>query len=272
MFHLPFQLNDNTKPVEVCRRPVDVLATQEEVDHLVREGWLQLDGLVSEGQLEIYREALDRVVAAEVDDPRTEHVPNNGHYLRSLLDKDAAFHPMLHMHKPLSIGRATVGPQVWFDVEARVVPAGVPGMRVNWHIHHRVIPDPMPPFFSYPHAIHGLLYLDDVSEDTGCICILPRSHNNPHLSIPAGNCDPQPGEVRVPTKAGTILLMHANTWHRTVPTTVYADRRRLLLFGYTPAWIKSDVARGVKPKIRLTDELKAQGDAEIRELLGEYYW
>ena len=272
MYQLPFLINDNTKTEGECRRTVDVLATEDDIDHFVREGWLQFDGEFTNAELETFRQALDRVATVEKDDPSTEHISGNGHYIRSLLDKDSAFHPMIWMKKPLSIGRAVVGPQVWFDLEARIVSAGIPGMGVNWHIHHRVILTPMPPFFSYPHAVHGLLYLDDVTPDTGPICILPRSHMQTDLRIPKGNCDDIEGQVIIPTKAGSCLLMHANLWHRTIPTTAYSIRRRLLLFGYTPSWIKPDVARGVKPKVRLTDELRKNGDRELRELLGEYYW
>ncbi|WP_431201379.1 phytanoyl-CoA dioxygenase family protein [Bradyrhizobium betae] len=272
MYKIAFDINDNTKDKAARIRSVDVLASVDEVEHLVREGWLQIDGLFSDVELQSFRQAIEEVVTAETDNPTTEHIPGNGHYIRSLLDKHSAFHSLIRMKRPLSIARAVLGPQVWFDAEARVVPAGIAGMRVNWHIHHRVIPAPLPPFFCYPHAVHGLIYLDDVNEDTGPIRILPGSHMQPHLDISNTDGEPRTAQVTLLPKAGTCLLMHANTWHSTVPTTRNAGRRRLLLFGYTPSWIRPDVARGVKPAATLTDELRKFGDAEMRELLGEYFW
>ena len=272
MAKLSFTINDNTLVPEKRRREVKVAGSQAEIDHLVSEGYLLIDGIFERAQLQSLGEALDRVVARETHDPATEHLAGNGHYVRDLLNKDTAFHSLLAMHKPLAISRVVLGPQVWFDAEARVVPAGIAGLRVNWHIHHRVIPDPMPPFFSYPHAIHGLLYLDDVDDDNGPICLLPRSHASPHLSFPTGSQQDREGQVLLPVRAGACLLAHANLWHRTIPTTANARRRRVILFGYTPAWIKSDVARGVKADRALTDTLREQGDDETRELLGGFVW
>lgn len=272
MYEIPFLINDSTRSIEARQRPVQVMATQDEINHLVEKGYLQIDNLFDDATLEEFRRGLDRVIALETDNPMTEHLKDNGHYIRSLLDKDAIFHSLLYMKQPLSISRAVIGPQVCFDAEARVVPPNIPGLCVNWHIHHRLVPEPLPPFFCYPHAIHGLLYLDDVDHSTGPICLLPGSHLKPHLAIPSGNGEDREGQLILPVKAGTCLLMHANVWHRTIPTTKDAKQRRLILFGYNPPWIKPDIIRGVKPENRLTDELRKNGDAELRELLGEFHW
>nr|WP_315423533.1 phytanoyl-CoA dioxygenase family protein [uncultured Pedobacter sp.] len=273
MFNINYKINNNSNVYsDDLNRSVTVDGSIEEVNHLVNNGYLVIKNLFDEDQLNKFKAALARVVNLELNDPNTELL-ENGHYIRHLLDKDRDFHPLIEMKKPLSISRAVLGPQVWFDAEARVVAANIEGLSVNWHIHHRVIPNPLPPMFCYPHAIHGILYLDDIDSDTGQICILPGSHKNHTLNIvDGGNDHDQKNVVTLKIKAGTCLLLHANLWHKTTPTTKNAKQRRLILFGYTPSWIKPDVARGVKVKKTLTDALKENGSKELRELLGDFNW
>lgn len=148
----------------------------------------------------------------------------------------------------------------------------MPGLGVKWHIHHRVIPNPLPAFFCYPHAIHGLLYLDSVDTDSGPICILPGSHLKHNLNVDSKSNFDIEGQLIIPVKAGTCLLMHANLWHKTMPTTDMATKRRVILFGYTPSWIKSDITRGAKTGLNFIDKLRNNSNNETRELLGEFYW
>lgn len=269
---IDYHINDNTRGEEDRRYRVEVEATREELRQLVEQGYMLRRGLFPDSLVRAFGEALDRVSAAEIDDPRTELLANNGHYLRSLIDKDPIFTEVLRNRAALSIGRALLGPQVWFDIEGRIAFADVPGQKVSWHIHLRVVPDPLPPFFVYPHAIHCLLYLDDVDQDSGPICLLPGSHRWLHYDIPPGDDGDKPGQVILPVKGGDCLFMHGNVWHRTLPSRPGCPKRRLLLFGYTPAWIRSDLARGVRVDETTTRELRRTGNREMRELLGEYYW
>jgi hypothetical protein len=156
-------------------------------------------------------------------------------------------------------------------MEARIALAGVPAAGVPWHIHMRVIPDPMPPFFCYPHSVHGLIYLDPVGELEGPLCVVPGSHRNPRLDLD-GSYEPHPDEVRLTFDPGDCILLHGNLWHRTVPTAPNCGRRGLLLFGYAPSWLKNDLARGVKTDGSLTEQLRASGDPELVELLDGFHW
>lgn len=269
---IEYRINDNTREEADRRHRVEVSATREELRQLVEQGYLLRRGLFPDSLVRAFGDALDRVSAAEIDDPKTELLGNNGHYLRNLMDKDPIFTEVLKNRVALSIGRAVLGPQVWFDIEGRIAFANVPGQKVDWHIHLRVVPDPLPPFFAYPHALHCLLYLDDVDETSGPICLLPGSHRWLHYDVPPGDSTDKPGQVVLPVEAGHCLFMHGNLWHRTLPSGSNCSKRRLLLFGYTPSWIRSDLARGIKVEPTTTEELRRTGDREMRELLGEYYW
>lgn len=272
MTSIQFTINDNTKKSDHTLRQITCKATQDEINRFIDQGYMILENEISVNTIDSFRETLDRIALAEEASENTEHLQGNGHYIRDLLNKDSVFHSLLYLEEPKNISRAVLGPQVWFDAEARIVPAGTAELGVGWHIHHRVIPSPYPPFFSYPHAIHGLLYLDDVDMDTGPICIMPGSHKEHAVQQPRNTFEDKEGQICLPVKSGTILLMHCNLWHKTIKTTAKAKKRRLIIFGYTPSWIKSDIARGVKANTALTDSLKNSSDIEIRELLGEYFW
>lgn len=254
------------------RRTVRVHASHEEIDTLVTQGFLLRSGMFPDESLDRMRAAVDRLEAVERDHPLGEHIPGNGFYLRYLRDKDEVFRDLMFFEPPLSIARAVLGPQVWFDVDARIAYEGQAGKLVPWHIHKRVVPKPLPPFFSYPHGIHCLLYLDSVGEAEGALVVLPGSHHDYELSLPDGDTRDMPDQQMLYPQAGDCLIMHSNLWHRTVPTAAHCKRRRLVLFGYEPSWSKSSVARGVLPENPLTAELRERDDQELVELLDRWTW
>ncbi|GAA4241057.1 hypothetical protein GCM10022254_68390 [Actinomadura meridiana] len=254
------------------RRTVATAATPEELDTLVGTGYLTRPKLLDRAAAEALAAAVLGLAEAEADRPEAESLPGQSIYLRSLLDKDAAFHFLLRLEPALSIARTLLGPQVWIDLEARLNHAGRSGVAVPWHAHLPVIPDPLPALFSYPHQIHCLIYLDRVTEREGALCLLPGSHRGGGTRLPLGDQTDQPGQVELYFEPGDAVLIHAGLWHRTVPSSVDAGYRRLLLLGYVPSWVRADTGRGVPAERPLTAELARTGDAETRELLGEFQW
>lgn len=267
---LDFVVNDARK--NFPRRPVDVRASQEELDAFASDGYLMRRQLLTSDQVERLREAVDELTEAELNAPTAEVLPGNGFYIRSLLDKHRSFHELIRFQPTLSVARALIGPQVWFDIDARVAFAGVPEARVPWHIHMRVVPEPFPPFFCFPHQIHVIVYLDPVGEDEGQLCLLPGSHLRHDLRADRDEVEFRRDQMLLTFEPGDCLLIHGNLWHGTLPTTDMCGPRRLLLMGYQPSWIKSEVARGVKVSRGLTDELRATGDPELIELLDGWHW
>lgn len=248
--------------------PVD--ATEEELRHLVEQGFLVREGFFTPQQLEDMRVALARIAEAEQD--YGDGGCFGGQYLRFLMDKDPVFLNLFRFQPTLSIAQAVLGPQIQFDqVDARIVPAKE-GHAVPWHVHFRVIPEPLPPFFSYPHAIHCLLYLDDIDERNGQLCVLPGSHRNLHETYAAEDCSDKPGQVLLSMRAGACFIMHCNLWHRTMPSRKDAGSRRLIIFGYMPSWMRGDELGGVKPSKSIREELFKTADPKSRQLLGEFYW
>jgi ectoine hydroxylase-related dioxygenase (phytanoyl-CoA dioxygenase family) len=265
-----YRINDSTKGFP--ERSVPLHASAEQMETLMRDGYVFVRDFVDAALAHDMREALDAIAEEEMRHPKGEWVPGNGFYLRHLLDKHEVFVELMRREPALSIARAALGPQVWFGAEARIAFEDEPQRNVPWHIHHRVIPDPMPPFFCYPHAINGILYLDDVTDREGPLCVLPGSHLEHHMFIPEGDESDREGQVIVHAQVGDCVIHHVNLWHRTLPTQPGCAKRRVVVFGYQPSWLKSEVKRGVKVAASRSEQLRDGGDADTRELLDGFHW
>ena len=92
------------------------------------------------------------------------------------MDKDPVFLELLKYPPVLSVCRVMMGPLVRLrGLTARISFPGAELQEPNWHQHMRVVSKPLPPWFSQPHAIDALIYLDDIDDDTGPVCIVPGS-------------------------------------------------------------------------------------------------
>ena len=245
-----------------------------EIQSLVKDGYVIRDGWFPEPELLAMRSALDRIFEDEKDMP-DERIDRYGgwRYFRHLMDKDPVFLKLLWFAPPRTIAQAVLGPQVRFDqVDAKYGVPHVASQYVPWHIHHRVIPDPLPPFFCYPHAIHCLLYLDAIDSSNGPLCVLPGSHEWTDQTYVQDQNSDLDGQVVLSLPAGACVLMHANLWHRVLRSQTETGYRRVILFGYLPAWLSGAEKGGVRPERSITDELRESGDDLTRALLGEFYW
>ena len=134
-----------------------------------------------------------------------------------------------------------------------------------WHQHLRVVSKPLPPWFSRPHCMDCLIYLDDLNEDTGAVAIVPGSHNWLDKGTPHTH-GPVEGETELRVKAGGGVLIHGNLWHRGLPTL--KAKRRMLILSYTPTWLRKSPHGGPPPEDGLTRDYLKEADLEERMLLG----
>lgn len=255
---------------EFPRHTVEVLATPEELASFVRNGYLVREGLIPREQVERLREALDEVVARDTHIERGDDRAFGGIFLRHLMYKHTAFLEFLHFQPTLSIARALLGPSVQVRAfTARVCYPDEPYQETDWHFHQRLIPDPLPPLFARPNTLDVLLYLDDINELNGPLCLVPSSHNWTNEDLEKDDFDDKPGQIILQLPAGSCVLIHGSLWHRAMPTRPGGTLRRLLIFGYSSAWNKQSVY-GVRPQNGLTTRLlqNSNVDEETRELLG----
>jgi hypothetical protein len=256
------------------KRKITVDATPGEIQHLVKKGFLIRPGLLSPPGVRRLRRALSEVLTDEKRRGRGSLDTCFGSsYVRHLLDKHPAFFSLFRLRSSVSIARAALGPQVKFDeITARVIDLRSQSSSSPWHIHLRVVPIPIPPFFTYPHGIDCLLYLDDIDEESGPLCVLPGSHHRKTDIYPLGDMTAKRGQRILQLNAGDCLMMHANLWHRSLPSVRNSGLRRLIIFGYLPSWVSGEEHGSAKPRSDVLSELRRQGNAQTRELAGEFYW
>lgn len=262
------------------KRSVEVLATAEEVERFVRDGYLVRERLLPQSEIERLRIALDETVAL---DGRLETEGGRafgGIFIRHLMDKHAAFLEFLDFAPTLSIARALFGPSVQIrGFTGRICYPDDPKQETEWHFHQRVIPDPIPPLLARPQTLDVLLYLDDIDDLNGPLCVVPGSHQWIDVDLPRDDFDDREDQVVLRLPAGSAVLAHGSLWHRAMPTQAGGTVRRLLLFGYGPAWQKGSIF-GEKPDGGLTTRLLSglnarnrmesadDGLEETREILG----
>jgi ectoine hydroxylase-related dioxygenase (phytanoyl-CoA dioxygenase family) len=263
-------LSHSIQPVE---RDIEVYASEEELHHLVEEGYLVRERLFQGEALERLRNALDEVALRETGGLHQVDGANNrqfgGVFLRYLADKHPAFLELVDFPPTVSVARAVLGPLVQIRTfGCRITVPGEPNQETHWHQHHQVASAPLPPWFVRPHGLDCLIYLDEIDDDNGPLCVRPGSHKEVVSSdLPADLYDDLPDQVVLRLPAGSVVMMHCMLWHRARPPKPERKNRRVLLLNYTPTWMKQ-APYGVKPENGLTQPLLDSGDPELRELLG----
>lgn len=241
-------------------RRVDVPATMEELAAFARDGYLVREQLCPPDLQERLRDAVAEVRTVE------GHAEGGADiFLRHLMDKHLAFLDLLHF-PTLPIARAMLGPQVQaLPVTARIAYPGQEKQFTTWHFHQRFVPEPLPPFFSTPNVLDSLVYLDDANDANGPLCVVPGSHVRHQEDLPVSDAD-LPGQVLLRPKAGDVVMIHGNLWHRALPTSTEGTIRRLLILSYCAVW----TTLGPRPTAGLTAELLQNADPETKELLGQW--
>lgn len=248
-------------------REIDVEATPAELENLRRDGYLVREQLFAGAALEHLRDGIDRLVAKEWDQHRNKEIGERswGIILRYLMDKDPVFLELLKFSPILSVAKAMLGPLIRLrGLSARITFPGAERQETPLHQHLRVLSKPLPPWFSEPHSMDALIYLDDLNTDTGTVSLVPGSHAWIDRQPPKTYA-PVAGELELRPKAGDAVLMHSNLWHRGGPTL--AAKRRMLILSYQPTWFRGS-PYGVQPEDGLTKELLKDADEETKMLLG----
>jgi ectoine hydroxylase-related dioxygenase (phytanoyl-CoA dioxygenase family) len=253
-------------------RQIEVHATPDELARFAREGYFVRPALLSPDHIQRLKQAMDEIAEQELAEGAvslSESREFGGVFLRHLMDKHPAFLELLHFEPTLSVARAMLGPQIQaLPVTARISYPTQKNQETKWHFHQRCIPDPMPPWFCRPHVIDCLLYLDEVNEANGQICVVPGSHERIHEELPADQHGSLPGEVALSLPAGSCVMIHGALWHRATPTRPDGEVRRLIILPYAAAWIQLPTF-GKRPTDGLTQSLRADADFETSELLGD---
>ena len=249
---------------------IEVHATPEELIKFDQTGILVRKKLFQGQALSRLQSALDQLEEREGQgkDRALSSKDGWGFIPRHLMDKDQAFLDLLKFQPLLSIARAMMGPLVRLrGLSARITyPGEDRHQQAPWHRHLRVISKPLPVWFSHPHCIDCLIYLDDLNNDTGQVIVVPESHKWLDREPPNVSDEWVEGQIELGIQAGGVVLIHGNLWHRTQPTL--RSKRRMLILSYTPTWLRESPHGGTKPESGLTNSFLQQADFEERMLLG----
>ena len=80
------------------------------------------------------------------------------------------------------------------------------------------------------------------------------------------------GEVTLSPRAGDVVLMHGNLWHRVRQTTGEGGSRRVITCVYAPSWLRIRAIDGSHLSHAVLDRVAAQGGPEREELMGAFSW
>lgn len=223
---------------------------REDVEFFQRWGYLVVDDAIDSPTIEALRTAIDGA------DERSEE-----QFIPSLHEQDDAFVALLANPPVFRRMQALLGASVQLhSATGRVTQPGEKDQ--NWH---RDVPWPVAPWGTPYGALPGQIncgyYLDEITEENGPIVIVPGSHRVP-FRPPEGHAR-FPEEVRVLATPGQAVMFDGCLYHRGA-ANVSQERRRVALYCYQPAWMKSREPFDGPVATRL----KEQGSDEMKLLMG----
>lgn len=209
-------------------RPVN---RAEQQAFYAEQGYLVLPELLSAAELTVLRTALAEVLSeaeglTESNDKFSVTQTDDGHWsVRRIFNPIAhhqAFHDLVFNPKILDVVENLIGPNIQLHhTKLNLKPPSSRQARFEWHQDY--------PFF--PHTNFDLLavmiYLDDSTEENGCLTIIPGSHKGGprnHLFAKDGAFSSQLEDksfvegdpsrwLKVPVPAGGMELHHCNMLH-----------------------------------------------------------
>ena len=240
---------------------IDVAASPEEISHFAEKGYLVREGVFSQSAVAELHQALADLSAKE---PVPELVGKDnafgGQFLRYIHEKHPAFMDLLRMPELITPCKAMLGPHIRLrGLTARIIRPGEVDQQTIWHQHLRQNLDPAPPWFNEADGIDILIYLDDVTEENGPLCVISSSFRQAEFDgdVREEHLD----QTELLPSAGTAVMIHSNLWHRSKPTINNDKFRRLIIMSIVPAWYRMG-PHGEQPADPPSAEILADPNAD----------
>jgi len=226
------------------------MLNQNQFDQYKRDGYLGVENVLSDAEIEELRSVTDLFVEKSrlvtetdkvfdlepghtADEPKLRRLksPIKVHdlYLRTLKHK-----------KVLDIVSQLIGPSIWSNGNKLNMKSGGFGSPVEWHQDWAWYP------FTNDDLLAVGICIDDMTEENGCLLAIPGSHKGRILDhhkkgffaggVTEPNFDDSAAE-KIELKAGGISIHHVRALHGSLPN-LSTNPRRLLLFQYcaSDAW------------------------------------
>ncbi|MCJ8328652.1 MAG: phytanoyl-CoA dioxygenase family protein [Lentisphaeria bacterium] len=203
--------------------------SDDDVKNYTESGYLNAGPLLSDDEVDVLRDELERVIADGDDSTKPQPL-----LLRNLSGEDSApviqivniwmgSEPYRELMMRTELGEAAAAlmsceeVRVWHD-QIQYKPKLTGGVN-NWHQDW-----PLWPMLSGPGQASAWVALDDVDEENGCMSMVPGSHlwgNQIEYLSAIEDYNNMPDEfdghevkvVRRPVKKGEVHFHHALTWH-----------------------------------------------------------
>ena len=210
----------------------------EQLNQLDKDGYIALPSIYGPAEIAAFTNALE-LLRQEIDAGSKQEYNPGDEFYRDLMVHSPLFETFMEHELFIGVARAMLGPLVRLRGmtcrDNRSETGGNGGF--GWHIHQRSVCTPQPRWFSPPQGLDCLLYLDGLSEENGRLAVVPGSHNNPQQFIPHSQND-RPDQNIINLPPGSLVLLHTNCYHRSIPALNSSARRRLIIVSWTPAWYR----------------------------------
>ncbi|HWE05399.1 MAG TPA: phytanoyl-CoA dioxygenase family protein [Rhizomicrobium sp.] len=216
---------------------------------LEEEGYFVLPGLLSDAEVECFRERVDWLYENEGDGAGAEFKQEPGaRRLANVVDKGAIFEKAIETPEVLECVEAVLGPD--FKLSSLNVRSANPhnGTEQPLHVDGGELPDARG-----NSVCNSVWMLDDFTEWNGALRIVPGSHRWGRQPLPGEKAD---SEMLVTGKAGTVVVMNAHMWHGGTANRTDRQRRAMHIYyargdkpqqQYQKRWVRPEVQARLSP-------------------------
>lgn len=240
--------------------------TDAERQHFNEQGWLQIDGVLSPAQIDQLTAKTNAIHAAKLQDG---HAATQSLFYPNFIPDDPGFFEL--------VDYAPILPKVWGMLGWNIYlyhghlivtphcggsrPAAGEEKTFGWHqdsgrVNQEMESHPRPRL-----SLKVAYFLSDTGQEgRGNFWIVPGSHLQDEIELPADGIGQPKGAIPVLAKPGTAVFFDRRLWHTASPN--WSDvTRKVLFYGYGYRWLRT------KDDMTVQD-LWPQCDAIQKQLLG----
>ena len=188
----------------------DDLLSDKERAFLDENGYLPIQGLLSNDQVQALKARFDELVEQEGEDGGKEvHQEAGTHRLANLANKGAVFEICFTHPRVLTAMRHVLGPN--FRLSSLNGRAALPGQGLQ-KLHADWGKGVEPGDY---YVCNSIWLLSDFTEENGATRVVPGSHNSrqhPRDALEDPEA-PHPDQVLLTAPAGTVVIFNSHTWH-----------------------------------------------------------